>query len=198
VGNREKLLDGALACLYEKGYAHTTARDIVAAAGVSLAAIGYHFGTTEALLSAALVQAMQRWGEELERVLVDERDRELTPERRRVAIWRRIIASVRSNRPLWGVQFELVNEIQRRPDLAERFAGAQTAGREGLAELFEGIDPAADPERAHRVGAVYQALLTGVVAQHLVDPAHALRAEDLADAVPSTVDMPARKRPSRN
>ena len=58
MGNREQLLDGALACLYDKGYARTTARDIASAAGVSLAAIGYHFGTTEVLLNAALLRAM--------------------------------------------------------------------------------------------------------------------------------------------
>jgi AcrR family transcriptional regulator len=188
VGNREKLLDGALACLYEKGYAHTTARDVASAAGVSLAAIGYHFGTTEALLSAALVQAMQRWGDELERALLVERDRTLPPDKRRAAIWKRIIASIEANRPLWAVQFELVTEIQRKPELAEHFAAAQTAAREGLAALLEGIDPARDPDRARRVGAFYQALLTGVVVQHLVDPKHALRAPDLA-AWPTSADL---------
>ena len=180
MGNREKLLAGALACLYEKGYARTTARDIAGAAGVSLAAIGYHFGTTEALLSTVLVEAMGRWAEELERTLVDERDRRHSPEKRRAAIWQRVIASVEANRPLWSVQFELINEIQRRPELADQFAEAQTAARAGLAELFEGIDPAAEPVRAERVGALYHAMLTGVVAQHLVDPAHALRPADLA------------------
>ncbi|MFC7479844.1 TetR/AcrR family transcriptional regulator [Luedemannella flava] len=75
MGNREKLLDGALTCLLQKGYARTTARDIATTAGVSLAAIGYHFGTTEALLSAALFQAMGRWAEQLEQALVDDGDK---------------------------------------------------------------------------------------------------------------------------
>ena len=43
MGNREALLLGAKCCLLEKGLARTTARDIGGAAGVSLAAIGYHF-----------------------------------------------------------------------------------------------------------------------------------------------------------
>ncbi|GAA5185888.1 hypothetical protein GCM10023322_30960 [Rugosimonospora acidiphila] len=50
-----------------------------------------------------------------------------------------------------------------------------------MAGLFEQVDAAAEPERAQRVGARYQALLTGVVAQHLIDPTHAPRAEDLGD-----------------
>ncbi|MGH3910201.1 MAG: TetR/AcrR family transcriptional regulator, partial [Pseudonocardiaceae bacterium] len=69
MGNREALLAGAKQCLYEKGYGRTTARDIAAASGVSLAAIGYHFGSKEALLNAALMQATMEWGEELERAL---------------------------------------------------------------------------------------------------------------------------------
>ena len=53
MGNREDLLAGAKRCLYEKGYASTTARDIATASGTSLAAIGYHFGSKEALMNQA-------------------------------------------------------------------------------------------------------------------------------------------------
>jgi AcrR family transcriptional regulator len=186
VGNREKLLDGALACLYEKGYTRTTARDIASAAGVSLAAIGYHFGTTERLLSEAMFQAMQQWGDELERTLVHDSDRSLPPESRRLALWQRVITSVRANPALWRVQFELVVAVQHQPELGEHLTTAQTAAREGLAQLFEGIDPSAEPQRAERVGAYYQALLAGVVVQQLVDPAHALAAADLAMGGPPT------------
>ncbi|GAA1582016.1 TetR/AcrR family transcriptional regulator [Actinoplanes couchii] len=77
MGNREDLLDAAKRCLYDKGYARTTARDVAAAAGVSLAAIGYHFGTKELLLNAALRQALEEWGDDLARVL--NTDHEETP-----------------------------------------------------------------------------------------------------------------------
>jgi AcrR family transcriptional regulator len=65
VGNREDLLKGARECLLEKGYLQTTARDISNASGVGLAAIGYHFGTKEALLQEAMVEANQEWGQRL-------------------------------------------------------------------------------------------------------------------------------------
>src|SRR5256714_10188090 len=52
--HREQLLRGAIECLKEKGYARTTARDIAAAADANLASIGYHFGSKEALLDAAV------------------------------------------------------------------------------------------------------------------------------------------------
>jgi AcrR family transcriptional regulator len=40
------------------GYARTTARDIVAASGTNLASIGYHYGSTQALLNAAVVKSL--------------------------------------------------------------------------------------------------------------------------------------------
>ena len=66
MGNREDLLAGALACLKTKGWTRTTVRDIAAAAGVNHAAIGYHFGSREALLIEAFTQAMDAWGAQTE------------------------------------------------------------------------------------------------------------------------------------
>src|SRR5690606_38768776 len=51
MGQRQDLLAGAKRCIAEKGYSRTTARDIPAASGANLAAIGYHFGSKEALLN---------------------------------------------------------------------------------------------------------------------------------------------------
>jgi len=52
--HRDQLVKGAIKCLQTKGYAHTTARDIAAASGANLASIGYHFGSTQALLNTAV------------------------------------------------------------------------------------------------------------------------------------------------
>jgi AcrR family transcriptional regulator len=58
MGNREDLLAGARKAIMERGVAKTTARDIATAAGVSLAAIGYHFGSKERLITEALAEAL--------------------------------------------------------------------------------------------------------------------------------------------
>src|SRR5579883_3210661 len=106
MGNREDLLAGAKRCLYEKGYARTTARDIAAASGVSLAAIGYHFGSMEALLNAALIEAIGDWGDEIGRVLAAEGgvpfDPAADPIERFAAIWTRVIESFATHRQLWS------------------------------------------------------------------------------------------------
>src|SRR5690242_12568992 len=75
MGNREALLAGATQCLIERGWAHTTVRDIAAAAGVNHAAIGYHFGSKDALLTQALVAAVEALGDELANTPADPPER---------------------------------------------------------------------------------------------------------------------------
>jgi AcrR family transcriptional regulator len=181
MGNREDLLAGARRCLYEKGYAHTTARDIAAASGTSLAAIGYHFRSTKALLNEALIEATKEWGEELERAL----DVEVAPDagllERFEAVWTRVIASFTTHRQLWATQLEVVTQIEQTPELREQLAEGLEQARLGLAELIQRIDP--DDPAAKLVGSFYQALLTGVLVQWLIDPEQAPSGRDLAQAL---------------
>ncbi|GAA4203886.1 TetR/AcrR family transcriptional regulator [Microbispora amethystogenes] len=183
MGNREDLLAGARRCLMEKGYSGTTARDIATAAGTSLASIGYHFRSTKALLNAALVEAMEEWGQEIEQTLAAGPALGGTPAQRFEATWTRIIESFARLRPLWAIQFELIAQMDRLPELREAFAAANRQAKLGLAALFENLDPVADARKAMAVGAFYQALLGGMAAQWLVDPDEAPSAADLAEAL---------------
>lgn len=179
MGNRDALLDGATACLYDKGYARTTARDIATAAGVSLAAIGYHFGSKEALLNAALERAIEEWGDGLARSLAARGGNAAGGEAFEQA-WTAVLASLAESRPLWAIQFELIAHIERTPELRQSFADATRRARLELAGIFG--TSTADEATAVRVGALYQALLVGVVGLWLVDPADAPSAADLLDA----------------
>lgn len=153
-------MTGAIQCLYEKGYARTTARDIASAAGVSLAAIGYHYGTKDDLLNAALYQALADWGDDLGKALASA-DR-TDPAGRFEVMWTQVIRSFAENHRLWAVQFELLGFLDRKPELKAAFAQANAAAQAALAELF-GVEGEA-------VGAVFQALIGGLAAQWLVAP----------------------------
>jgi AcrR family transcriptional regulator len=183
MGNREALLAAAKRCLYEKGYARTTARDIAAASGVSLAAIGYHFGSKDALLNEARIQAIGEWSGELTRALAADVGPDATPMERFEAIWTKVIESFETHRPLWAASFELLAEIDQAPEVRKVVADAQERARKGLASLFHGIDPALDEHTAWVVGSFYLGLLPGVMAQWLIDPEHAPSGRDLADAL---------------
>ena len=183
MGNREDLLAGAKRCLYEKGYARTTARDIAAASGVSLAAIGYHFGSKEALLNAARIEAIGEWWNELARVLAADADPDASPMERFEAIWTKAIELFAAHRPLWVASFEMLAQIDQAPEVRAAVAEAQQRARLGLAALFHGLDPALDEKAAWVVGSFYLALLPGVMAQWLIDPEHAPSGRDLAEAL---------------
>ncbi|NDU73865.1 TetR family transcriptional regulator [Actinomadura sp. DSM 109109] len=182
MGNREDLLAGAKRCLYDKGYARTTIRDITAAAGgVSMAAIGYHFGSKEALLNQALAQASQEWGRQLGKALAAA---PLSPgataaERFEIA-WTHITGSFAEHRRLWTATFDVIGQVPHVPSLREQLAAGLREARLGLAHLLGGLGPDADPDTTWAVGSFYQALLTGVMAQYLIDPDHAPTARDLA------------------
>ncbi|MEU7899284.1 TetR/AcrR family transcriptional regulator [Nonomuraea sp. NPDC049152] len=181
--NREDLLAGAKRCLIEKGYTRTTARDIANAAGVSLAAIGYHFGSKETLLNEALFESMKEWGDSLEAALTGETDQDATPMERFETVWRRVMDTFEELRPLWVTQFEIVGQIDHLPEMREHLAAGLQAARFGLAEVFSQIDPAAEPERARVLGSFYQAMLSGLLMQWLVDPASAPTARDVTEAM---------------
>jgi AcrR family transcriptional regulator len=183
MGNREALLAAATRCLYQKGYAATTARDIAAASGVSLAAIGYHFGSKDALLNQARIQALEAWYEELGRALASDTDPDATPLERFQAIWTKVIELFAVHRPLWVVSFEMLAQVDHAPEVRKVVADAQQQARLGLAALFHHLDPTLDERSAWAVGSFYLALLPGLMAQWLIDPEHAPSGQDLTDAL---------------
>jgi AcrR family transcriptional regulator len=183
MGHREDLLAGAKRCLYERGYAHTTARDIVAASGTNLASIGYHFGSKEALLNAAMIEAIEEWGAEIGRALAASSDPPDAPIERFEAMWTRVIDSFEAHRQLWIATIEALAQAERAPEVRAFLGDALQEGRLGLAALFQNVDAAADPRRAWVVGSLLQALMSGVMVQWLVDPQRAPAGRDLAEAV---------------
>jgi AcrR family transcriptional regulator len=183
MGNREELIAGAKRCLIEKGYARTTARDIASASSVSLAAIGYHFGSKDDLMNQALYELIGEWGEEVERALADEGVQVSDPVRRFESIMERTIASFGAGRGLWAAQLELIGLVEHNEELRAFLASVQRDAAEGLAELFLGIDPAQDPESARTAGSVLHAMFIGVMVKWFLNPTEALSAHELAEGI---------------
>ncbi len=182
MGHRELLLEGAVACLREKGYGRSTARDIVAASGTNLGSIGYHYGSTRALLDAAVLAAIGQSVEEIVRAM-GAVDPAATPAERFETYWTGLLDSFARNRPIWRASFDVFGPIDSSPQMRAAIADGLQGGRRIWAELLHGVDPDAEPDRAHAIGSLYQALLTGVLVQWLVDPDRAPSAADLTAAL---------------
>ncbi|MGW6895188.1 MULTISPECIES: TetR/AcrR family transcriptional regulator [unclassified Streptomyces] len=191
MGHREDLLEGAKRCLLEKGYARTTARDIVAASGTNLASIGYHYGSKEALLNLAFLKVTEEWGELLTKQPDDAGRGDgsaQAPLDQFRDVWERVIGSYERTRAVWQLQMEVVSRVDSDPELQKALAGPQREGRNGLAENMLGIDPETDPERARVAGLFCQALLAGVMVQWMMDRDSAPSAQDLTDGLKAVLE----------
>jgi AcrR family transcriptional regulator len=182
VSHREDLLAGAVACLREKGYAHTTARDIVAASGTNLASIGYHYGSTKALLNAAVLKALEEFGEQMAQAIGADTAAGGTTLERFEQFWVRVIDSFRTNRQVWLATFDIFTVAQRDPQVRAAVADGIEDGRAFWAQALYGVDPA-DQQQARAVGSLHQALVSGVLVQWLIDPDRAPSPADLAQAM---------------
>ncbi|HVT98547.1 MAG TPA: TetR/AcrR family transcriptional regulator [Acidobacteriaceae bacterium] len=183
-GNRDALLLAAKQCLLEKGYNRTTARDIAALAGVSLAAIGYHFSSKEALLTEALLLAFGEWDQDLQQTLRTAVPTDTDPAKRFEVIWETIMATFETHRALWVANFELFAQIVAQPAAREVIVGKLHVARAGLAAMFLNQDESTIDDRTVRtVGTFLHVLLSGVVLQWLMDPSSALSARNLTVAL---------------
>ena len=179
-------------CLNERGYSQTSARDIASEAGVSTAAIGYHYGTKDALLMEALLEALAEWGAVLGEKLVAPTAAATSAGERFTENWERVIPTFATDRALWRIQFDMLGAMDRNPRVKEFLSGANRDARLALVAMFgdpRGPDAPADDEEAERLGSFYQALLAGLSAQHLLDPDTALTAHDLARMLNTVAGM---------
>ncbi|MFD9454197.1 TetR/AcrR family transcriptional regulator [Streptomyces sp. NPDC059985] len=180
MGNREDLLAGARRCLEEKGYLRTTVRDIASAARVSMAAIGYHYGSREALLNQALFAAMDDWAAGSGR-LAGEGD---TTEERYADTWDRKIRDFGELRWLWIANIEAFVHAQSSPELLAALAEGQRRSRRMVAAALAGVpEEAVTEEDVRGLGSVHLALLSGVMVQALTDPEHAPDGHALAQGL---------------
>lgn len=189
MGNREALLLAAKTCLLEKGYTRTTARDIASKAGVSLAAIGYHFSSKDALLTEALLLAFGEWDEELNRTLQASVPPNVASAQRFEATWANLIATFETYRPLWIANFEIFTQMVSQPATRQILAGNLHLARRGLAAMFLNQPESAISDRtAGTIGTFLHVLLSGLILQWLIDPASALSAKVLTAALRQIAD----------
>lgn len=171
VSNRDKLLQAAIVCLQEKGYARTTARDIATAADANLASIGYHFGSKEGLLNEALWRSFEAWTEELVRRTLEAG--EVSPLERMATSWKVMLDSFPECRPLLLAFVESMAQSQRSEELRAQLAEHYQKIRETIAETVaaslgeRGLENGVDAEV---VASFLIAICDGLTLQWLLDP----------------------------
>jgi AcrR family transcriptional regulator len=180
MGHREDLLEGAKRCLLEKGFARTTARDIVKESGTNLASIGYHYGSKDALLAQAYVSLVDgmsfEWGDRLEGAPGSlERFRE---------VWSNVVASLREPGSMWRLSGEIMAMGDQLPEVRDQLSLAQREGGRGLVSLLMGVsEEEVSDETADTLGAFYMVVMSGLIMQWTFDPKTAPDAEQLTEGL---------------
>ncbi|MFI8916421.1 TetR/AcrR family transcriptional regulator [Streptomyces sp. NPDC053513] len=188
MGNREALLTGAKACLRERGYDRTSVRDIAAAAGVSTAAIGYHFGSREALLNQALFELLDEWGDAMGRALTPDADGSSRAHFEQ--IWDNLIQDFATHPDLWLASVELFMQAQRQPELRTALTAGVTQGRRGMAAILDGVpEETVQDTTVRTLGTVQLALMSGVMIQCLSDPANAPTATEVLQGIQALANL---------
>jgi AcrR family transcriptional regulator len=186
MGHREDLLTAARRLLEEKGYARTTARDLVAESGTNLASIGYHFGSKEALLNAAIEEAFTEWTEQV--VAMSLEGHEHAPLDAVAASWVEMLNSFERHRPLLVAFVESLAQAERSPGLREQLAGQYQRSRDALAAVVTASLDGAEGVDAQAVASFLMAVCDGLILQYLVDPDATPSGEVLADSLGAALE----------
>jgi AcrR family transcriptional regulator len=162
-----------MACLREKGYARTTARDIAAASQSNLGSIGYHFGSKEALLNEAIREGFAEWTTQLAAIAFA--DAGATPIDRARASWVALTETFAEHRPLIVAFVEALAQSVRSDELREQLADIYAQSRAAVALLVEASlgDTDVGDDQLRAVASFMIAVCDGLMLQWLVDPAHA-------------------------
>jgi AcrR family transcriptional regulator len=133
--NREQLIDGALRCLERLPAERITARAIAEESGANLASIAYHFGSKDGLVTAAIIEGLDRWLAEVEQALSTLESG--TPAER---LQRANAVIERTRRRHAGLVLNFVAALAKAPYdtvVREQLAAGFRRTRPAVAELFE-------------------------------------------------------------
>jgi AcrR family transcriptional regulator len=181
MGHREALLAGARRCLLERGYARTTARDLVAASGTNLASIGYHFGSKEALLNGAIQQCFDEYIEQITRIVFA--DPAATPLQRVQASWEALVSTFEEHRPLIVAFVEALAQAERVPELRVQLAECYERLRATVADMVRASVAGLSELTARQVASFLIAIHDGLQVQWLLDPERAPTPDQLMTAL---------------
>ena len=182
--SKDRLLQGALTCIAQQGYAATSSRDIARAAGANVASINYHFGSKDTLVNAALSQCFGMWNQRVEQAF--EAAAGLAPRDQLGAILHAAIDSFADLRSSVHACVESYAPALRSQELRERLAAGYAGVRESavrLATQHMGDVGMAAPQNLAAIASVLMAVCDGLMLQWIADPQATPNAAETLDAL---------------
>ncbi|MGW5574145.1 TetR/AcrR family transcriptional regulator [Nocardia thailandica] len=190
MGNREDLLAGARKVIMERGVAKATARDIAGAAGVSLAAIGYHFGSKERLITEALTDALgSAIGDAMEDLIAESAGG--PPLTGFTRLWNAMPAVFAANHEAMLASMENLVRIVRSEDARAQLSDMTAGVYADMGARLRAAHPQLSPEQGRAVAQLYFALVQGLGVLWLLDPdGEVIDGDTLTEAVLALTGAP--------
>ncbi|MGW4720400.1 TetR/AcrR family transcriptional regulator [Nocardia sp. NPDC004260] len=189
MGNREDLLAGARKVIIERGVAKATARDIASAAGVSLAAIGYHFGSKDQLITEALADSLgTAIGDSMEQKIREGSG--AAPLAAFAATWNGMPAVFTENHDSMLASMENLVRVARSPESRKFFAQTLPGAYRDMADALREAHPQLSEEQAEAIGELYFVLVQGLgLLQTIAPDANLPDGDRLAQAIAALVGV---------
>lgn len=166
--NRGNLIEGTLRCLERLPPERVTARAIAEESGANLASIAYHFDSKDNLVTAAVIEGLDRWLAEIEGGLGELASQEPAARFRRA--WEVLESSRRRHVGLARNFIGALAKAQHDPRVRELLVAGFRRTRPEVAGLLGlGSDQAGED-----AGGLVLALFNGLLFQQLLDPALAI------------------------
>jgi AcrR family transcriptional regulator len=184
MSHRDALLEAARRLILEKGFAATTARDLVAASGTNLGSIGYHFGSREALLSQAIEELFDEWTELLTSAAFSEEG--ASPLERLTASWKATLATLNEHHGLIRAFVEALAHAERSPEFRKRMRNHYRRVQRRVARLVEtalGPDAVAKGADPMVIALFVIAVFDGLAVQFRMAPEDTPSGEQLVNAL---------------
>jgi AcrR family transcriptional regulator len=163
--NRAQLIEGTLRCLERLPAERITARAITEESGANLASITYHFGSKDDLVTAAIIEGLDRWLVEVERGLAELRSP--TPRAKFRRAGEVIDASRHRRAGLVRNLFAALARAQHDARVREQLAAGFHKTRSAIASLLD----LGDDQAGGDAGGLVLALFYGLLLQVELDPA---------------------------
>ncbi|WP_410877187.1 TetR/AcrR family transcriptional regulator [Nocardia sp. A7] len=169
MGNREDLLAGARKVILERGVAKATARDIATAAGVSLAAIGYHFGSKDRLVTEALSEALgNSMGQAMDDLIAAGTGK--SPLEGLALLWNGMPEVFAGNHEAMLASLENIVRIVRSDDARAQLGDQMSGAFADLGAHVQAAHPELDAAQAAAIGRMYFVIAQGLGLLWLLDP----------------------------
>ncbi len=174
--NRQQLIEGTLRCLERLPPERITARVIAKESGANLASIAYHFGSKDNLVTAAVIEGLDRWLAEIAAALAG-----VAPEPAATRFQRATQAVELTRRQHTGLARSFVTALARAQHDDEVRAllatGFDRSGTELACVLELG-----DDQTGHDAAGLVLAMFHGILLRVLLDPALAIEGDRMSRA----------------